>query len=73
MKTRFETYSDMELLETFNKEVWNTWWTSSRAEFLSELYTEFDNRWFDYSKIWDSKSVSFKNKITLDWNKIEIL
>lgn len=73
MKTRFETYSDIELLETFNKEVWNTWWTSSRAEFLSELHTEFDNRWFDYSKIWDSESLSFKNKITLNWNKIEIL
>ncbi len=73
MKTRFETYSDIELLETFNKEVWNTWLTSSRAEFLSELHTEFDNRWFDYSKIWDSKSLSFKDKIKLDWNKIEIL
>lgn len=73
MKTRFETYSDIELLETFNKEVLNTWWTSSRAEFLSELHTEFNNRWFDYSKIWDSKSLSFKNNITLRWKIINII
>lgn len=73
MKTRFETYSNIELLEAFNREVWNKGWASSRAEFLSELHREFDNRWFDYSEIWDSESLSFKNKITLDWNKIEIL
>ena len=73
MKTRFETYSDIELLETFNKEVWNKWWTSARAEFLSELHTEFDNRLFDYSNIWDSKSLSFKNNITLRWKIINII
>lgn len=73
MKTRFKTYSDIELLETFNKEVWNKWWTSSRAEFLYELHREFEKRWFDYSEIWDSESLSFKNKVKLEWNKIEIL
>lgn len=73
MKTRFEMYSDIELFETFNKEVWNTWWTSTRATFLSELHNEFDNRWFDYSNIWDTKSLSFKNKIILDWKIINII
>lgn len=73
METRFETYSDIELLEAFNSEVWNKWWTSARAEFLSGIHREFEKRWFDYSEIWDSESLSFKNKITLDWNKIEIL
>lgn len=72
MKTRFESYSDIELLAVFNKEVWNTWWTSSRAEFLSELHTEFDNRWFDYSEIWDNKTLLFKNKIKLKWFKVEL-
>lgn len=72
MKTRFETYSDIELLEAFNREVWNQGWTSARAEYLSELHREFDNRWFDYLEIWDSKSLSFKNKIKLDWNIIRI-
>ena len=73
MKTRFETYSDIELLEAFNREVWNKGWTSSRAEFLSELHREFDNRWFNYSEIWDSESLSFKSNVKLEWNKIEIL
>jgi len=69
----FNDYTDLKLIESFNKEVWNNWWASARAEFLSLLHAEFDNRGFDYSKIWDSKSLSFKNKIKLDWNKIEIL
>lgn len=72
MKTRFETYSDIELLEAFNREVWNQGWTSARAEFLSELHREFDNRWFDYSEIGDNESLSFKNKIKLEWNIIKI-
>jgi hypothetical protein len=71
MKTRFEKYSNVELLEAFNREVWNKWWTSTRAEFLSELHNEFDNRWFDYSEIWDKKSLSFKNHIILENDKIK--
>jgi len=72
MKTIFETYSDIELIETFNKEVWNNWWTSKRAEFLSELHTEFNNRWFDYSEIGDKKSLSLKKEIKLNQKKIYI-
>lgn len=66
----FTNFTDTELIERFNKEVWNTWWTSSRAEFLSLLHEEFNKRWFDYSVIWDEKSLSFKNKIKLLNNKI---
>jgi hypothetical protein len=73
MKTRFETYSDVELINTFNNEVWNKWWTSTRAEFLSEIHNEFDNRWFDYSKIGDKQSLSFKNNIILKDNIIDVL
>ncbi|NVP17246.1 hypothetical protein HUU51_00870 [Candidatus Gracilibacteria bacterium] len=73
MKTRFEMYSDIELFETFNKEVGNTGWTSTRATFLSELHNEFDNRGFDYSNIGDTKSLSFKNKIILDGKIINII
>ncbi len=73
MKTRFETYSDVELINTFNKEVWNEGLTSSRVEYLSELHREFDNRWFDYSKIGDKQSLSFKNNIILKDNIIDFL
>lgn len=72
METRFETYSNIELIEAFNKEVWNKWWTSSRAEFLIWIHNEFNKRWFDYSKIGDSKSLSFKNKIELVAGVIKI-
>lgn len=72
MKTRFETYSDIELIEAFNKEVWNKWWASARAEYLSELQTEFNNRWFDYSEIGDKNSLSLKKEIKLNQKKIYI-
>lgn len=71
MKTRFDTYSDIELIEIFNKEVWNQWWTSVRAEFLVWIHKEFDKRWFDYSEIWDEKQLSFKDKIVLMDKKIK--
>jgi len=71
--TRFKKYSDPELIEVFNKEVWNEWWASARAEYLAWLHKEFDNRWFDYSEIWDLKSLSFKNKVMLEDNIIRVI
>ncbi len=61
----FSLLTNEELVDTFNKEVWNTGWTSSRSEYLSLLHSEFIKRRFDYSSIWDEKSLSFKYKIKL--------
>ncbi len=61
----FSLLTNEELVDTFNKEVWNTGWTSSRFEYLSLLHSEFIKRRFDYSSIWDEKSLSFKYKIKL--------
>lgn len=72
MENRFKKYSNIELIKIFNNEVWNKWWTNLRAIFLVELHNEFENRWFDYSEIWNKKSLSFKNKIELKNKKIFI-
>ena len=72
----FEKYSDSELIDTFNNEVWNSWWVSARAEFLSLLHNEFINRWYDFSIIWDENSISYMNKIELieiNWIKTIII
>lgn len=69
----FTNYSNVELVKEFNKEVWNKWWTSSRAEYLSLFHNEFNNRWIDYSEIWDSKNLSFKHKIKLNKLKFNII
>ena len=71
METRFEEYSNIELIETFNTEVWNKWWTSARAEYLVWIHEEFNKRWFDYSEIWDEKQLSFKDKVVLIDKKIK--
>ena len=71
--TRFSNYSDWELIDAFNKEVWNKWWASVRAEYLSWLHKEFDARWFDYSEIGDLGSLSFKEKIMLEGNIIRVI
>lgn len=70
--TRVSKYNDEELIRKFNKEVWNSWSNSTRSEYLSKLHKEFDKRWFDYSKIWNKKTLSFKDKIYLvntNWKK----
>jgi len=63
--TKFKNYSDDELIKVFNKEVWNSWWTSARAEYLADIREEFNIRNFDYSEIWDKNGISYKNKIEL--------
>ena len=62
----FSTYSDEELIDAFNKEVWNKWWSSGRADYLVGIHAEFTKRSFDFSAIWDEKTLSFANKIKLE-------
>lgn len=72
MERNFKKYSDQELIDLFNKNVWNSWWNSARANFSCELRKEFTRRWFDYSKISDGTSMSYKNKIKLEDKIIRI-
>ena len=64
---------DQQLVDSFNCEVGNPGWTSSRANYLSALHQEFNDRGYDYSDIGDSGSLSIKNRIGLLDNKIKIV
>ena len=67
---RFSTYSDSEIISTFNFEVGNSGWGTARASYLSAIHSEFDRRNIDYSLIGDAQTLSFKNEITLDGKKV---
>ncbi len=65
-KNRLSTYTDDEIIRSFNREVEKTGWGTARAEFLSSLHYEFDRRDFDYSSIGNKECLSFKSYIQLD-------
>ena len=47
----FKKKNDKDLIDSFNGEVGNPGWTSSRANYLAAMHEEFDNRLYDYSII----------------------
>ena len=47
----FKKKSNKELIGLFNREVGNNGWVSARADYLSAMNEEFDNRHYDYSII----------------------
>ena len=64
--------NDEQLIGTFNRELNNPEWTSSRELFQLALYDEFENRKYDYSAVVTEDGLSFKKKIKLDGRKIVI-
>lgn len=66
------SYTDQEIVYLFNKEVGNNGWTQSRAQFLSNLMTEFKNRNWDFSIIGDEISISLKQRIRLNNHVVEL-
>ena len=62
-------YTDEQLVAMFNREVNNKGSGTARFSFLAALHNEFNRRGFDYSEIGDKKSLSFRDRITLE-NKI---
>lgn len=69
----FTKMDDGKLIDAFNKEVVNTGWVSSRAEYLTALYQEFKNRNFDISEIETDRGFSLKEKIRLENSKVVIV
>ncbi len=63
---RFAAASSQSLVESFNKEVGNTGWTSMRASFIAALIDEFRNRVIDISAINDGRSTNFNHHVRLD-------
>jgi len=70
---KIEKLDNKELIELFNKDVNNPGWTSSRARHHVALYEEFIKRKIDFSAIGDGLGLSFRNKIELNGNRIEII
>ena len=67
---QLQSYNDTELISRFNAEVGNKGPGTTRFAFLAALHQEFIRRDFDYSKIGDENSLSFKHKVTLENKRI---
>ena len=63
---RFAAASNQSLIESFNREVGNTGWTSVRASCIAALIDEFRNRGIDISADNDGLSTDFNHHIRLD-------
>lgn len=69
-REKFVSLNDEQLIESFNREVGNSGWTSSRASFLSALREELQSR-FDCSAIIDG-GMSLRGKVKLVDKKIVV-
>ena len=66
---RFDSLTDLELVDCFNQQVGNSGWTSAKAFYLAALHKIFIRR-FDYSIIGNQENLSFKYKIQLRGRKV---
>lgn len=64
--TRFAVASNQSLVESFNKEVGNTGWTSMRVNYIAALIDELRNRGIDISSVNDGRSTDFNHHVRLD-------
>jgi len=67
---RFDSLTDLELVDCFNQQVGNSGWGSAKAIYLAVLHNGFITRRFDYSIIGNQVGVSFKYKIQLRGCKV---
>lgn len=65
---RFAAASSQSLIESFNREVGNTGWTSVRASCIAALIDEFRNRGIDISAVNDGRCTDFNHHVRLDEN-----
>ncbi|MBO7589707.1 MAG: hypothetical protein J6T18_09840 [Bacteroidaceae bacterium] len=63
---RFAAASSQSLVESFNKEVGNTGWTTMRASFIAALIDEFWSRGIDISAVNDGRSTDFNHHVRLN-------
>src|SRR5690242_13355211 len=68
-RVRFAAYSDVELVDAFNREVGNPGWTSSRGAYLRALHDEFVERGFDLTDIGGAEEMSLGSRIKLRGKK----
>ena len=62
----FVTATSQSLVESFNREVGNSGWTSVRASCIAALIDEFRNRGIDISAVNDGRSTDINHHVRLD-------
>jgi hypothetical protein len=62
---RLQSYSDLEVIKAFNREVGNGGWGTARAAYLEALQCEFERREIDNSNIKNGNSISYAKRISL--------
>ena len=63
---RFAAASSQSLVESFNKEVGVSGWTSMRANFVAALIDECRSRGIDISDVNDGRSTDFNHHVRLN-------
>lgn len=69
---RFAASSISSLLESFNHEVGNRGWNSTRSFHDAALIDELVRRGIDVSAVYDGKKISFAHHVVLENNKLVI-
>ena len=69
---RLSSYTDLEIIAAFNREVENPGWNSARAAYLAAIRKHFDLREIDITAIENNNSISYAKKISffkIEWQK----
>jgi len=61
---RFEDYSDLDIIKSFNREVGCGGWGVARSGYLSALRHEFNSRNIDISTISSGKGISYRRRVS---------
>ena len=70
---RFAAATSQSLIESFNREVGNSGWTSVRASCIAALIDEFRNRGIDISAVNDGRSTDFNHHVRLDESETHLI
>ena len=69
---RFAASSLSSLLESFNSQVGNRGWNSTRALHDAALVDELIRRGIDVSAVYDGRRISFAHHVALDSNRVVV-
>ena len=69
---RFAASSLSSLLESFNSQVGNRGWNSTRSLHDAALVNELIRRGIDVSAVYDGQTISFAHHVALDGNRLVV-
>ena len=69
---RFAASSLSSLLESFNNQVGNRGWNSTRSLHDAALVDELIRRGIDVSAVYDGQTISFAHHVALDGNRLVV-